>query len=64
MKMFSSYPGRHEVLSALTEFYKVATSSGCARAIYLGITRESYHIFYGLILLLKGIFYSLLTLFF
>ena len=30
--------------------------------IYLGITREESHIFYGLILFLQGLFYSLLTL--
>ena len=40
---------------------KVSTRAGCGVAIYVGITRERYHIFYGLILLLRGLSYSLLT---
>ena len=47
----------------LQNYPKVPTRAGCGGTIYLGITRESSHIFYGLIILLEGVFYSLMTSF-
>ena len=44
-------------------FSKVSTRAGCAGTTYLGIMREAFHIFYGLVLLLQGLFYPLLTFF-
>ena len=63
MKNISSYPGCHEVQISLSEFPEVSTRAGCGGTIYLGITREASQIFHGLILLLQGLFYSLITLF-
>ena len=57
----------HHILGAmkfkvhLQNISKVLTRAGCGGTIYLGIMREASHIFYGLILLLKGLFKSLLT---
>ena len=44
----------------LQNFSEVLTRAVCGGTIYLGITREASQIFYVLILLLKGMFYSLL----
>ena len=64
MKMFSSYPGCYEVQSAPAEFSRVLIREGYGGTIYSGIKREASHILYGLILLMQGLFYSLLTSFF
>ena len=45
----------------LKMFSEVSTRVGYGGTIYLGITREGFHIFYGLIILLHVLFYSLLT---
>ena len=58
----------HHILGAtklevhFQNFSEVLTRASCGGTIYLGITTEEYHIFYGLIILLQGIFYSLLNL--
>ena len=58
----------HHILGAMNfevhfhHFSKAQTRAGCGVTIYLGITREAYHIFYGFILLMQDIFYSLLKL--
>ena len=44
-------------------FSKVSTREEYGGARYLGITKELYHIFYGLIILLQAVFDSLITLF-
>ena len=46
----------------MQKFSEVLTRSGCGVTIYLWIKMEASKIFYNLILLLKVIFYSLLTL--
>ena len=57
----------HHILGAmkfkvhLQKYSEVSTRTGCGGTVYLGIMREASHIFYILILLLQGIFYSLLT---
>ena len=40
----------------LQNFSKFSTRAGCGGVIYLGITREAPNIFYGFVLLMKGIF--------
>ena len=59
----------HHILCAinievhLQNVSEALTRSQYSRTIYFVITMESYHIFYGLILLIQGLFYSLLVLF-
>ena len=44
-------------------FSKVSTRAGFGGTVYLEITREVSQVFYGFVFLLRGIFYSLVTLF-
>ena len=44
----------------LYNFSEGSTREDCGGTIYLGIMREAFYIFYGLILLLQGLFYSIL----
>ena len=46
----------------LQNISEVLKSSGFGVTIYLVITREAYQVFYGLIILVQGLFYSLLSL--
>ena len=43
-------------------FYEVSTRAGFSGTIYLGITREVSNIFYGSVLFLQSLFYSLINL--
>ena len=56
------FPGCHEVQSAFSAFSEFLTRAGFGDIIYLGITKEASHIFYGWFLLMKGLLYSLLAL--
>ena len=60
---FRYIPGFTKFEVHLQNFPGFFTREGCCGTIYLGITRETSHIFYGLILLLKGLIYSLVTSF-
>ena len=61
-KMFSPYPGCHEFKSALSEFFWSLNKVRMWWYNILGDKEGSISHLYGLILLLQGLFYSLLKL--
>ena len=60
MKFFHHILGATKFEVHLNIFSKVLTRAGHGGTIYLGIMRETSNTFYGLILSLQGLFYSLL----
>ena len=63
MKTFPNILGATKFEVHFHIFSEVFTGAVYGGTLYLGIIRKSYKIFYGLILLLQGLFYSLLKLF-
>ena len=56
--MFSSYPGCHEIRNALADFFQSLDKGRMWCYNILGDNEGKISHIYGLILLLKGIFYS------